>query len=355
MKKNVITPLAILACFLFHFNFKSNAQVKLTSASKFQIGYGTYTPITLGSYPAYGVNNGRWNLEYWNNAISAGVGGLNFFIPWPNPGATGTGLFLRDNNGHVGIGRIPSYILDVNGTIRVSDQLISSDEKLKKNIVPISSALSKLSKLQGKFYDKKTGDFRFNSDSINDETKLRTLDEHKNRTTKDGEKYKPEFGFIAQEVKEVFPELVSVDEFGTHSINYISLIPIAIEAIKEQNAKIDSIQKLLNKTHTNATTNSNLNTGLSDINKSTVAQLKQNIPNPFTQSTSISFTISTLKQSAMLNIYNMQGTEIKSYPVTRTGEQSVTINGSELNPGMYMYTLIVDGQEIDTKRMILTR
>jgi len=33
---------------------------------------------------------------------------------------------------------------------------------------------------------------------------------------------------------------------------------------------------------------------------------------------------------------------------------SITIKGSELNPGMYLYTLIVDGKEVDTKRMILT-
>lgn len=352
--KNLITPLAIFACFLFQFNFKSTAQVKLTSANKFQIGYGTYTPVTLGSYPAYGVNNGRWNLEYWNNAISAGVGGLNFFIPWPNPGAAGTGLFLRDNNGHVGIGRIPSYMLDVNGTIRVSSTLYTSDERLKKNIVPITLALTKLSKLQGKFYQKKQAEFKFNTDSIIDEAKLKSIEEQKNREIKDGVMFDPEFGFLAQEVKEIFPELVSSDENGIYSINYIGLIPITIEAIKEQQIKLDSLQKQFNQLK-NTSQSMNSYSGLSDINKTTIAQLKQNIPNPFTQSTSISFTISTLKQSAMLNIYNMQGTEIKSYPVTRTGDQSVTINGSELNPGMYMYTLIVDGQEIDTKRMILTR
>lgn len=354
MKKTVIKPFAILACLLSQFSFQSTAQVKLTSANKFQIGYGTYTPVTFGSYPAYGVNNGRWNLEYWDNAISSGVGGLNFFIPWPAPNSMGTGLFLRDNNGHVGIGRIPSYLLDVNGTIRVSSTLYTSDERLKKNIVPITLALTKVSKLQGKFYQKRQAEFKFNTDSIFDEAKLKSIEEQKNREIKDGVMFDPEFGFLAQEVKEIFPELVSSDENGIYSINYIGLIPITIEAIKEQQTKLDSLQKQFNQLKNNSQSISSYS-GLSDINKTTIAQLKQNVPNPFSQSTQISFTISALSQNAMLNIYNMQGTEIKSYPITRTGEQSVTINGSELNPGMYMYTLIVDGQEIDTKRMILTR
>ena len=37
-----------------------------------------------------------------------------------------------------------------------------------------------------------------------------------------------------------------------------------------------------------------------------------------------------------------------------TGNGSVTINGGELSPGMYMYTLIVDGKEVDIRKMILT-
>jgi len=37
------------------------------------------------------------------------------------------------------------------------------------------------------------------------------------------------------------------------------------------------------------------------------------------------------------------------------GESSQWISGSELSAGMYLYALIVDGKEVDTKRMILTK
>jgi len=51
----------------------------------------------------------------------------------------------------------------------------------------------------------------------------------------------------------------------------------------------------------------------------------------------------------------MQGAELKSYPITTKGADSITIQGSELPAGMYLYTLVVNNEIIDTKRMILTK
>ena len=56
-----------------------------------------------------------------------------------------------------------------------------------------------------------------------------------------GELNKREYGFIAQDVKEVFPDLVFEDKDGYLSINYNGLIPILVEAFKEQK-KIVEIQ-----------------------------------------------------------------------------------------------------------------
>jgi len=50
----------------------------------------------------------------------------------------------------------------------------------------------------------------------------------------------------------------------------------------------------------------------------------------------------------------MQGLLLKTYnSLTQNGE--IQINGYDLKPGMYLYSLIVDGSEVGTKRMILTR
>ena len=58
---------------------------------------------------------------------------------------------------------------------------------------------------------------------------------------------------------------------------------------------------------------------------------------------------------AMLYIFDMQGALLKSIPVTDRGNVSVTIDGGELNAGMYIYSLIADGKEVASKRMILTK
>jgi len=50
----------------------------------------------------------------------------------------------------------------------------------------------------------------------------------------------------------------------------------------------------------------------------------------------------------------MQGVQINSYAINERGYSSIKIQGNELKPGMYLYTLIVDGKEVGTKRMILT-
>jgi len=82
--------------------------------------------------------------------------------------------------------------------------------------------------------------------------------------------------------------------------------------------------------------------------------LYQNEPNPFDKDTEIRFYLPERINNAKLLIFNMQGNQLRSINITQKGNGFEIIHGSDLQPGMYMYTLIVDGREIDTKRMILT-
>lgn len=50
----------------------------------------------------------------------------------------------------------------------------------------------------------------------------------------------------------------------------------------------------------------------------------------------------------------MSGTQLKCVKIHQTGYGNITIDGNELNAGMYMYAMIADGKAIDTKQMILT-
>ena len=57
---------------------------------------------------------------------------------------------------------------------------------------------------------------------------------------------------------------------------------------------------------------------------------------------------------AYLCIYDLQGKQLKQISISERGEGSQTILGSQFSAGIYLYALIVDGKEIDVKRMILT-
>ena len=85
------------------------------------------------------------------------------------------------------------------------------------------------------------------------------------------------------------------------------------------------------------------------------ASLSQNAPNPFSQTTKIEYYLPEAVQNAALKIYSMEGTHVKSIQLVNKGNGYITINDSELQPGVYIYTLWVDGVEAGTKRMILVK
>ena len=70
--------------------------------------------------------------------------------------------------------------------------------------------------------------------------------------------------------------------------------------------------------------------------------LEQNIPNPFHRVTTISAMLPESVQKAKIIIYNLQGLELESYPLTGRGNTSVEISGGHFPSGMYLYTLIAD-------------
>lgn len=85
------------------------------------------------------------------------------------------------------------------------------------------------------------------------------------------------------------------------------------------------------------------------------AQLYQNQPNPFSQETTIRFSLPDAVQSATLYIYDMQGNPIKEIALNQRGESEVKLHAGVLKVGMYLYSLVADGQEVAMKRMIITR
>ncbi|MFC2113476.1 tail fiber domain-containing protein [Bacteroidota bacterium] len=268
-----------------------------------------------------------------------------------------TRMTILTSNGYVGIGDTsPSFKLDVDGTIGAYETLLHSDERLKKDIAEIDKQqVRNLYNLKAKTFtwDKSILETGKGLESSNDtvliakETNTNELD-----TT-------PKIGFIAQELIEYFPNLVKQDDEGFYNINYVSLIPVLVEAVKDHQERIiyleEELEKLKSDYSSLKSESINLISSEPSIdNTEKRPYLSQNTPNPYSQDTKIDFYIPSEYTFATLNIYDMQGTQMKSYELKERGNSSLTVHGSEFNPGMYLYTLIVDGYEVDTKRMILT-
>ena len=249
------------------------------------------------------------------------------------------------------------------GTVYSKGSLLTaSDESYKENISSISNSLNTIRQMRGVTYKLK--------EQVDESTTVNTLQSDvSSRDTLSAqspvpveivnkikaEKKRKKAGFIAQELEEIFPEAVYTLPNGKKAIAYSEIIPLLVEAIKEQQNEIDELKQAKSiqarSTISDTDEQSDVNSLLDEKLK---AKLYSNIPNPFKEQTTISFFIPETSSRASIHIYNLQGKQIKQINIESRGNGSVTINGYELIPGMYMYSLIVDGKEVDTKKMILT-
>ena len=85
----------------------------------------------------------------------------------------------------------------------------------------------------------------------------------------------------------------------------------------------------------------------------TQAHLYQNIPNPFTGETVIGYYIPESAGSAYLRFMTAAGVVAKAISLSTFGEGEVSISASELSAGIYFYTLVVDGQIVNSRQMVV--
>ncbi len=175
-------------------------------------------------------------------------------------------------------------------------------------------------------------------------------------------------GFLAQEVEQILPSLVDTMDDGKKALSIIEFIPLLVKGFQEQQAQIEALTAQLTECCSQGIGSGN--SGGGNIGLSTPVPpdpqgsrdgraikpiLYQNTPNPFNEETSIKYYVPESSQLSSIYVYDMRGVQLKKYPLAVKGEGSITITSRELKAAMYMYTLIVDGKEIDTKKMILTR
>lgn len=230
-----------------------------------------------------------------------------------------------------------------------------SDKRFKTNLKPLESVNEKLKKLHAYTYNFKTDaefkDFNFSN--------------------------REQIGLIAQELQEVFPQLVNENRNGYLSVNYQGMIPVLLEGMKEQQSKIDSLTKITGRQDSinkavkdqlaaltsmiNACCATNSGSGRStatdggqdvDLSDKDAIVLSQNVPNPFAEQTTITYNIPSRVDKAQILFYNSAGQIIQTADIKARGKGKINVFASDLSAGLYHYTLVADGVVIDSKQMV---
>jgi len=148
--------------------------------------------------------------------ISTGVSGLGTgiatFLATPSSANLASAVTDETGTGNLVFSASPTFTGTLTAaTISATTITETSDERLKTNIVPLTNALDIVTALEGKAF------------------------------IKDG---KASIGLIAQQVKEVLPQVVITadDDIGTMSVQYGNIVAVLIEAIKEQQKQIEELK-----------------------------------------------------------------------------------------------------------------
>jgi hypothetical protein len=214
------------------------------------------------------------------------------------------------------------------GNITVNGIFTSSDEKLKEEIQNEDAILDKIMELNAVTYKFKE----------NDQLNLPEELQH---------------GFIAQNIEEVFPELVTTikkpiinkenkiaGEYEYKAVNYIGLISILTSSIQELNEKV---AKLESEKEGNVSKKGEINeVGFS---------MEQNRPNPFIDQTTINYTLPS-NTKATIAVVDLSGKFIREYDLLSDKGQLI-INSSDIGKGIFIYTLISGNEVMISKKMIV--
>lgn len=165
------------------------------------------------------------------------------------------------------------------------------------------------------------------------------------------------YGLAADQLKAVYPELVYEDEQGNVSINYIEMIPLLVQALNEQQAKLNEQQARIDALEGSGDTAKKAKGNATNVEteEADILSMAQNVPNPFSESTEIELNIPASVQTAAVFFYDMTGKQIDKRIITERGATTLSVSGTDLTEGMYLYSLIADGKVTSTKKMILTK
>ncbi|MDE5644778.1 MAG: tail fiber domain-containing protein, partial [Muribaculaceae bacterium] len=241
------------------------------------------------------------------------------------------------------IGAVTKSTFTFTPSVSAPQYLTTSDARCKTDIEPLEDMGSQLRDIVPVSY------------TLVQETGAENQDTPSGAPRKSGaqQNTQHQYGFLAQDVREVYPELVYEDSEGMLSIDYTGFIPILVDAIQNLQTLSEEQAALISaQAEAIAVLKGEKLPGHDE--DSVVASLSQNRPNPFRATTVINCVLPEDVSDAFLCVYDLNGNQKMRRNISGRGSVDITIEGNTLNAGMYIYTLIADGIEIGSKRMILT-
>lgn len=294
--------------------------LKSTSPTDRGRAYGVFGEASVAQNGGlYGVfarlGNGRWGAALYATVTPSDDGNLLL------------GRYAGYFNGGVYI----SQNLDVVGQATISTLLVgsfsSNSSTLPTNIVEDDGVLDKLSAINAIAYEGNNGLISENTEN--------SLQNVMNVSMNSCEQSRKHYSLPANQVEEMFPELVYTKENGEKLINYTELIPLLIQSIAELRGEIRALKE-----------NCSIRTLGEQINacdarkiSSARNDIKFKVPNNLTE--------------AMLVIYDANGKKVYSKALSQEEMQNTSLPVSSLQSGTYICKLISNGNVISTQKILL--
>lgn len=174
-------------------------------------------------------------------------------------------------------------------------------------------------------------------------------------------------GFLAQEVEKTaqalgFDRFDGVDapanEQSRYGLRYSAFVVPLVKSVQELSAENETLRQQLAKQQAQIDALLKLAqqqaTGNGLLPTTDGATLYQNAPNPFSETTTIRLSLPDAAQEAALMVTNLEGRQLFAQRISERGDTQVDISAKQLPAGLYLYTLVVDGTLVDTKKMLIT-
>ena len=158
------------------------------------------------------------------------------------------------------------------------------------------------------------------------------------------------YGLLPEELQAIFPSLVVKipDGFG---INYTDLIPILISCIQELKVQLDCrTEKFVDAMMARSSDTSDVNAVRSALGNTLISAAPSSVSEPAT----LRYLLAPNASNAYILITNMGGRVMTRVPLSPT-ETSVTIDSDVLDKGIFLCTMFVDGEIVETKRLVKTK